>query len=374
MTLYTLSLCGRMTLDLHNLNNEGTEGNQQLTRMVSVVVSDNGKPAVRTVNAISGDMFKHIQSEHLHKLALEQHANNAASFPLSKGAKEFDTNRINSPTDILNLVRQTQQEPDISSTDKKGLQKILAKLEKAAPGEEDEETDEDDTKETTKKEKGKGTIPNARLINRLLQSCAVTDVMGTLITSGGLSLPRKSCIEFGWVVGVPDLTKSDSLFHVKYDPRGRGEGAGTEENTGQTIFHRPLNSGVYAVVAHAELFRIGRNDVTLDYVIEAPQRLLRAKALLQSLWYTFVKTSGAQRNTQHPHVLNFEGAIATSAQASVPAPTASPLSDGYREDLDGTGQALNRLSANAVAVTRFASQAEFGNTMADLIENLQVPN
>jgi hypothetical protein len=58
----------------------------------------------------------------------------------------------------------------------------------------------------------------------------------------------------------------------------------------------------------------------------------------------------------------------------VPAPTASPLSDGYREEIDGTGQALNRLSANAVAVTRFASQAEFGNTMADLIENLQVPN
>ena len=198
--------------------------------------------------------------------------------------------------------------------------------------------------------------------------------MGTLITSGGLSLPRKSCIEFGWVVGVPDLTKSDSLFHVKYDPRGRGEGTGTEENTGQTIFHRPLNSGVYAVVAHAELFRIGRNDVTLDYVIDASQRLLRAKALLQSLWYTFVKTSGAQRNTQHPHVLSFEGAIATSAQASVPAPTASPLSDSYREEIDGTGQALNRLSANAVAVTRFASQAEFGNTMADLIENLQVPN
>jgi CRISPR-associated protein Cst2 len=374
MTLYTLSLCGRMTLDLHNLNNEGTEGNQQLTRMVSVVVNDNRRPVVRTVNAISGDMFKHIQSEHLHKLALEQHANNATTFPLSKGAKDFDTNRINSAADILNLVRQTQQEPGISSTDKKGLQKILDKLEKAGHGEEDDET-ENDTKETAQQEKGKGTIPNARLINRLLQSCAVTDVMGTLITSGGLSLPRKSCIEFGWVVGVPDLTKSDSLFHVKYDPRGRGEGAGTEENTGQTIFHRPLNSGVYAVVAHAELFRVGRNDVTLDYVVDAPQRLLRAKALLQSLWYIFVKISGAQRNTQHPHVLNFEGAITTSAQSSVPAPTASPLSDGYLEDIEGMTQALNRLlSAKAVEVKRFASQAEFGNKMADLIEDLQVPN
>jgi CRISPR-associated protein Cst2 len=307
------------------LNNEGTEGNQQLTRMVSIVVNSNGVPVVRTVNAISGDMFKHIQSEHLHKLAIEQHAANASEFPLSAGAKVFDANRINSRDD----------------------QSFFADF---------------------------GSKDNTEALSAVLKACAVTDLQGTLITAEGRSLPRKSCIEFGWVVGVPDLTKSDSLFHVKYDPRGRGEGAGTEENIGQTIFHRPLNSGVYAFVAHVELFRIGRNDINLNYVIDAPHRLLRAKALLQSLWYTLVKSSGAQRNTQHPHVLGFEGVIATSVQASVPAPTASPLSDGYREELEGTAQALNRLSTNAVAVTRFTSQAEFGNAMADLIEKLQVPN
>lgn len=374
MTLYTLSICGRIILDLHNMNNEGTEGNQQLTRMVSVVVNNNGAPIIRTVNAISGDMFKHIQAEHLHKVAIEQHSKDGSSFPLSNGAKAFDANRINQAADVMSLVRQTLQEGDLPTNDRKGLRKLLEKLEKTARGEENEITDEEETEDNTPKEKGKGTIPNARLIDRLLQTCAVTDMMGTLITSGGLSLPRKSCIEFGWVVGVPDLTKSDSLFHVKYDPRGRGEGAGTEENIGQTIFHRPLNSGVYAVVVHAEMYRVGRNDITLNYVIDAPKRLLRVKALLQSLWYTFVKTSGAQRNTQHPHVLGFEGTIATSAQASVPAPTASPLSDGYREELEGTAQSLNRLSPRAITVTGFKSQTEFGNAMADLIENLQVPS
>lgn len=325
MKLHTLSICGRITLDLHDLNNEGTEGNQQLTRMVSIVVNENGKPAIRTVNAISGDMFKHIQSEHLHKLAVEQNARDATSFPLSKGARIFDANRINSRDD----------------------QGFFADF---------------------------GSKNNAEALSAVLKACAVTDLQGTLITAEGRSLPRKSCIEFGWVVGVPELTKTDSLFHVKYDPRGRGEGAGTEENIGQTIFHRPLNSGVYAVVVHAEVFRIGRNDITLDYVIEEPERLLRAKALLQSLWYTFVKTSGAQRNTQHPHVLSFEGMIATSVQASVPAPTASPLSDGYRGELEGTAHALNRLSADAIKVTEFASQTDFGNATADLIENLQVPS
>ena len=42
MKIFTLSVCGRLTLDLHNLNNEGTEGNQQMTRMVSVVVEADG--------------------------------------------------------------------------------------------------------------------------------------------------------------------------------------------------------------------------------------------------------------------------------------------------------------------------------------------
>jgi hypothetical protein len=47
MTLVnSLSLCARVTLDLHNLNNEGTEGNQQQTRMVYII--DQARPtAVR---------------------------------------------------------------------------------------------------------------------------------------------------------------------------------------------------------------------------------------------------------------------------------------------------------------------------------------
>lgn len=314
-----------MGLDLHNLNNEGTEGNQQLTRMVSVVVHNDGKPVIRTVNAISGDMFKHIQSEHLHKLAMTAHAADPSGFPLSNGAKVFDANRINSRDDQGFF-------DDFGSKD------------------------------------------NTEALTAVLKACAVTDLQGTLITAEGRSLPRKSCIEFGWVVGIPNLTKSDSLFHVKYDPRGRGEGAGTEENIGQTIFHRPLNSGIYAVVAYVELFRVGRNDISLKYVIEQEQRLLRAKALLQSLWYTFVKTSGAQRNTQHPHVLSFEGRVATSTLASVPAPTASPLADGYRSELEGTTAALNRLNPEAVKLNPFASQAEFGSAMADLVETLEVPD
>ena len=49
--IHSLSLCAEVVLDLHNLNSEGTEGNQQQTRMVHIVDKD-GKRHV--VNAISG--------------------------------------------------------------------------------------------------------------------------------------------------------------------------------------------------------------------------------------------------------------------------------------------------------------------------------
>lgn len=321
--LFTLSLCGRMTLNLHNLNNEGTEGNQQLTRMVNVVARQNGKDSIQAVNAVSGDMFKHIQAGHLHRLALELNAKHAGQFPLSGGARLFDANRVNSRDDA---AFRTQQEG----------------------------------------------ASNEALLDAILRYCAVTDLEGTLVTAGNKSLPRKSCIEFGWVVGVPELTRSDSLFHVKYDP-GRAEAAGTDQVLGQAIFHRPVNSGVYAAISHVELYRVGRNDISLRYAVNTGSRLLRARALLESLWYTFVQTTGAQRNTQLPHVLAFQGAVALSFSPAVPAPTASPLQDDFVKELEGAAAALNRLHPGAIATHRFADQTEFGNRMADVIESLDVP-
>jgi CRISPR-associated protein Cst2 len=64
------------------LNNEKAEGQIQ-TRMVNIADAEG---RLHNVNAVSGDMFKHIQAEHLHRLAV------AAGLPLSKGAK-FNANR-----------------------------------------------------------------------------------------------------------------------------------------------------------------------------------------------------------------------------------------------------------------------------------------
>ena len=78
--LYSLSISARATLDMHSLNNEGGEGNQIQTRMVNII--DQGGQ-LQNVNAISGDMFKHIQAEHLFRIARENSA-----LPLCAGCRE----------------------------------------------------------------------------------------------------------------------------------------------------------------------------------------------------------------------------------------------------------------------------------------------
>src|SRR4051794_18249252 len=82
----SLSFCARVTMDLHNLNSEGTEGNQQQTRMVHIVDSSGER---HNVNAISGDMFKHIFVDHLTPLLME------AGQPLSEGARQHNPDRVN---------------------------------------------------------------------------------------------------------------------------------------------------------------------------------------------------------------------------------------------------------------------------------------
>src|SRR2546430_1518453 len=90
--LYSVSISGRMILDLHSLNNEGSEGNQLNARQVYIVTGDRRNPSdfvPSNVNAISGDMLKHIQTEHFRRLA------QIYKLPLSQGAFLGNANRIN---------------------------------------------------------------------------------------------------------------------------------------------------------------------------------------------------------------------------------------------------------------------------------------
>lgn len=317
MKLHSLSISGIVTMNLHALNNEGSEGNTMMTRMVEIVDKD-GKN--HTVNAVSGDMFKHIQAEHLFMDA------KASSLPLCKGCETFDANRIC-------------------------------------------------TDETfTKRESFKAETKDSEILSEAIKKCVIDDAEGILITSEiggkGRSISRKSAIEFGWIVGCPDNTRTESYFHAKYVPEGRGKGSGVGDNLGQNIFHRPASSGQYAVVVNVDLYKVGRNDITLAYV-DGVDRQARIKALLKSVLNTFVKPTGAHRNTQHPHILDFTGVVAASLSA-LPAPVISGLNPNYREEIKKIAENLNRTTNNSpITITIFDGLAAFSGIIADILDKVQ---
>ena len=315
--VHSLSISARITLDLHSLNNEGGEGNQIQTRMVDIVAGDG---RLHNVNAISGDMFKHIQAEYLYHIARNGNAQDGHDLPLCAACQVFDANRISADAAFMAQIKDKS---------------------------------------------------DAEAIDLMLEACTLDDIEGNLLTGEGRSTPRKSVVEFGWVVGVPEVTTTNSYFHVKY-ARERGIEADVDEETrranlGQIPFHRPASSGVYAVVSHYEIARIGYNDIAQRYILDDEARATRYRALLESVLYTFVQPKGAMRAAQMPHIVAFEGVLSYTIKV-LPAPTVSPLNADYAQEIEGVTQALNGLHPDAVVTRPFDSLAAFANIVRDLVE------
>lgn len=161
MQTYSISLSGLLSLQLHALNNEGNEGNQSLTRRYYIVQKDDPEP--KLVNGISGDMLKHIQAEHLQRVAV------AKGLPLSTGATQLNPDRVG---------HDLEKTPDFFNSGENDLASKTATI---------------------------------------LQHCAVSDLEGFMVTEKkGQTLKRDSVIEFGAVVGIPYSVKTQSYFHAKY--------------------------------------------------------------------------------------------------------------------------------------------------------------
>ncbi len=330
----SLSIAAQMTIDLHNLNSEGTEGNQQQTRMVHII-DQNGHRAI--VNAVSGDMFKHILVEHLVPLLKE------VNEPLSPGAAVHDADRINAMNPAF--VDFCEKEQEFTDNGKTVKRKAL----------------------------------ESEVMTKMVADCSLTDLAGALVTRGR-AVGRKSVVEFGWVVGLPEdrdgepLTVTEQYFHVKYAPEGRGTASGDTTVSGrQAIFHRPASSGVYALICNLDLYRIGLNDITRQYVVDSGPRLKRAKAVIQALAATLVKPAGAQRNTQNPHIVDCKGVVATSA-TSLPAPTVSPLHKDYRDEMKKAAEVLNTIKPGGIEVKNFDSLSAGVKVLADVSEALELSN
>jgi CRISPR-associated protein Cst2 len=329
----SLSIAGRWTVNLHNLNNEGTEGNFIQPRTVTVVKRTpdvggdgdaEGRPMLFAVNAISGDMLKHIHADYFRQIALDDGAGEDGydgALPLSRNSIVLNPNRISTESEMVAMLTNA---------------------------------------ETT----------NAEIMDHTIRSCALTDVHGILMTAPRRMLPRKSRVEFGWTVAVPDAAQTEHFIHVKYAvenaTRYRHEDDPTNE--GQALFHRPASSAEYAFLAHIEVDKIGLNEITGEYPISEEHRRARAVAALRAMVQTLAHPYGAGRSQQAPHVSGFDGVIVTS-NSRIPAITVSPLEDDFIGQAEKLTDQMNRLGGD-LSLKRVGSLANLTEHIADTAEAL----
>jgi CRISPR-associated protein Cst2 len=313
----SISISGEITLNLHSLNNEGGEGNQIMTRQLTIIDKD-GKE--HTVNGISGDMFKHIHAGHLINYCVEQ------KLALSEYSKKLDPNRISS-------------------------KEIIEK----------------------NKEIGKSNAGGSAVLDEIIKICTVCDAHGFLNTDkvgenkGATNLPRKSVIEFAWTIGIPDKNNTETYVHTKLVSDAGEKGSATGSNEGQNIFHRPANHGAYAFVCNADIYRIGLNDISRKYAIENDERTKRYKAVLQSLLSSFLNPKGAMTSSQKPHITDFKGVVSVSYKL-VPAPTISAINPDYKTEISTIVKNLNSIEADSVELKEFDGFGQLSEIFAKLLQ------
>ena len=310
----SISISGEMTLNLHSLNNEGGEGNQIMTRQLTILDKDGHRA---TVTGISGDMFKHIHASHLVNCCVE------SGLPLSDYSNKLDPNRISADElkELAGDANQTQKD----------------------------------------------------VIDALIKKCSICDIHGVLITDkvgenkSSSNTPRKSVIEFAWTVGIPDKNGTETYLHTKVVADAGAKGSATRSNEGQNIFHRPANYGAYAFICNIDVYRIGLNDISRTYPITEEERTKRYKAILQSLLATILDPKGAMTSSQKPHITDFKGIVAVTHKL-MPAPIVSAINPDYRTEIETIRKSLNVISEDAVEVYSFDGLGKFSEVIKDLYD------
>ncbi len=310
----SISVCGEITLNLHSLNNEGGEGNQIMTRQLTIV-DKNGEE--QTVTGISGDMFKHIHAAHMQNYCAEN------KIPLSEYSKLLNPNRIKA--------------------------------------------------DELKSDAGKSSNTQADVIAAMIKKCAICDAHGVLITdkvgdnNSSTNTPRKSVIEFAWTVGIPGKNNTETFVHTKLVADAGSMGSATSSNEGQNIFHRPANHGVYAFVCNIDTYRIGLNDINRTYSIEDEERTKRYKAVVQSLLSSILNPKGAMTSAQKPHITDFKGVVAVSHKL-IPAPTISAINDNYVGEIKQIAKNLNTIQQDSIEIAEFDGFGKLTEIFADLLK------
>lgn len=301
----SIGISGILTLNAHDLNNEGNEGNITIARTASIVIDGN----VKNVNAISGDMLKHSVSTYINEIA------KADGLNLCAGCAVNHANRINMDERLK------------PGTDEEMVNNVL----KICAG--------DDVN---------GFMVTKKGINIKRKSCYESGMV--------IGIPDR-------VVTERDFHAKYSRESAK--PVKKHDADADGSNIGQNIFYRPNNSGDYATVMFVNVDHIGRNGYTHKYAIGEEERQRRVKVLLTAIASTYTNIRGAQRNTMMPHTTGFAGVVSISWK-SIPAPTVSPLNGIYKDELKGIAENMNKMSAEAIELREFNTLTEFTQIIASI--------
>lgn len=265
--VYEIGFAGRIRIDAHSLNNEGTVGN--VTEPRTIVLANGEK-----TDGISGEMLKHIHAEALWQLA--------------KGKKS----------------------PLCPACDKLSPMKADA----------------------NKQLKGM-TVENA--LNTAL-GCSICDTHGFLVQDPTIN--RKSTIEFGWAIGLPNQFHRDIHVHTRVASGEKTRSNDENSVSEQMIYNRPTRSGIYAFISVFQPWRIGLNEINYTYAVDDDVRKNRYDLVLDAYKAMMARLEGAMTTTRLPHFEAMEGLIVV-ANTAMPVPLVSPLSEEYIkqiEDIAGT--------------------------------------
>lgn len=180
---------------------------------------------------------------------------------------------------------------------------------------------------------------NIEVMSSAISNCTLCDLHGFLVQQPPIA--RRSTLEFGWVVGLPDKQYREIHLHARHsmeERRAKEERSDVEKEKGeepevsaQMVYHRPTRSGVYALVSLFQPWRIGLNEISYDYV-QGVDRQARYMLALQAYKASFMHADGAMTSTRLPHVEAIEGIIAVS-NSNFPVPLLSPLKENYQNEL-----------------------------------------
>jgi len=330
--IYEIAILGRVTWNLHSLNNEGTVGN--VTEPRTIVLADGTQ-----TDGISGEMLKHMHAENMWKL--EKNKSNFCEACKQLKPERADENKnVRGQDSPKNAVKEALncelcdihgflvQRPTVARTSliefgwALGIPQIFRDIHTHARHSVQEQFLQ------IEEEKDIGNWEN--------EKCS-----------------KKGCET------KPEESKLYKVKNKWY----------CEEHlpikTGQMIYHNPTRSGIYAIISVFQPWKIGLNNVSFNYEVNDIQRKSRYQLALKAYQAMFMRPEGAMTATRLPHIENFEGIIVVSKTNS-PVPVISPLKDDYKDQIKKIKIAIN--VGENIDILEFNSVSQFIEKIKILLE------